>query len=665
MPTPPAPNAPDAPDAQPQQDADADLATHVDRAMFAEAAPPVAAPPGRAALTNQGSRGAGADIGPAPAAAEGPGSVPERVGHDTFTGRPSVRGRRYMVSAVHYLATMGGLRILDRGGNAIDAGVAAGLCINVVQPHLAMFGGVAPIIISRGGHDVVTISGLGRWPRAARLEDYLARYGGDLPGGLPRSVTPAAPDAWLTALAEFGTMSLADVLQPALELAEEGFALGPALQRAIANAARPGGAIARWPSTAATFLPDGRVPAVGDILRQPQLAGTFRRLIDAEARASGDRKARIAAARDLLYRGELARQIAAFHREAGGLLTEADLAEFHVRLEPPAHTTYRGLDVYSCGPWCQGPSLLIALNLLEGFDLRAMGRGTAPYLHAVLEALNLAFADRHHYFGDPDFVRVPLAGLLSKEYAAARRALIREGEAWPEMPPPGDPWAYEPGESAAAGGDGRAARGAHDAVRARPGPLEGDTSYVCVVDADGNGFSATPSDSVFGTPVVPGLGFAISSRGTQTWLDPDHPSRLQPWKRPRLTPNPALAHKDGQLFMTFGCPGGDTQVQGMLQTFLNVVEFGLEPQAAIEAPRVVSWNFPNSFWPHSYHPGRVDAETRVPPEVRAELAAMGHRVQAERAWGYVSLMCAIVVDPRTGVRAGGADPRGDNYAAGW
>lgn len=588
---------------------------------------------------------------------------PSGAGAEEFTGRPTVRGRRQMIAAVHYLATMGGLRILERGGNAIDAGVAAGLCINVVQPHMAMFGGVAPIILSlapKGTEPrrVVTISGLGRWPRAATLAGYVAKYGGDLPGGLPRTVTPAAPDAWLTALAEFGTLSLAEVLAPALELAEEGFPLHAELQRYIANAAKPGGAIARWPSTAAAFLPDGRVPQPGELFRQPQLAATFRHLIDAEAQASGDRRAKIYAARDLLYRGEIARQIAAFHQAQGGLLTKQDLAAFRVQIEPPAHTTYHGYDVYSCGPWCQGPALLIALNLLEGFDLRGMGHGSAAYLHTVLEALNLAFADRHHYFGDPEFVQVPLEGLLSKSYAAVRRALIRPGEAWQEMPPPGDPWSGEP---VRAGGPGVSEAGAP----ARRGAIEGDTSYVCVVDAEGNGFSATPSDSVFGSPVVPGLGFAISSRGTQTWLEPGHPSCLEPWKRPRLTPNPALAHKDGRLYMTFGCPGGDAQVQGMLQVFLNIVEFGLEPQAAIEAPRAVSHNFPNSFWPHVYHPGRADVETRVPEAVRAALAAMGHDIHAERAWGGVSLVCAIVVDPQTGVRAGGADPRGECYAAGW
>jgi gamma-glutamyltranspeptidase / glutathione hydrolase len=577
----------------------------------------------------------------------GPGSQRELMDEQTFTGRPSVKGRRHVISSVHYLATMGGLRILALGGNAIDAGVAAGLCINTVQPQLAMFGGVAPIVITPAGGEPVAISGLGRWPRAATLERYRAQYGDKMPGGLGRTVTPAAPDAWLTALAEYGTLSLAQVIEPALELASEGFPLGPELHRAIAGAAAPGGAFERWPSSAEAFLPGGpgsRVPELGEIYRQPLLAGTFRRLVAAESDAGGDRRARIYAARDLFYRGAIAREIAAFHQANGGLLTEADLAEFRVGIEPPARTTYQGYDVLTCGAWCQGPTLLLALALLKGFNLPALGRGSAAYLHTLLEALKLAFADRDAYFGDPDFVDVPLERLLSEEYASARRTLIRPDQAWPGAPPAGNAEALR--------------------VGARQ-ETEHDTSYVCVVDADGNAFSATPSDGGLGGACVPGLGFPISSRGGQSWLDPSHPSALGPWKRPRLTPNPAMALRDGRIAMAFGCPGGDSQVQGMLQVFLNIVEFGMEPQAAIEAPRVVTRSFQNSFWPHVYEPGRVDAELRIPPDVRAALAALGHDVHANHAWGGTSLMCAVTADPTSGVLAGGADPRGDCYAAGW
>jgi len=574
----------------------------------------------------------------------GPGSSRELMDGDTFTGRPSVKGRHHMISSVHYLATVGGLRILQRGGNAIDAGVAAGLCINVVQPQLAMFGGVAPIIVAPAGQPPVAISGLGRWPRAATIERYLEEYSGTMPGGLGRTITPAAPDAWLTALAEYGTLSLDQVLEPALTLAEEGFPLGPELRRAIVAAAAPGGAFERWPSSAEAFLPDGRVPELGEIFRQPLLARTFRRLLDAEAKATGDRRARIYAARDLIYRGEIAREIAAFYQASGGLLTEADLAEFRVGIDPPARSAYRDYEVLTCGPWCQGPTLLMALNILEGIDLHALGRGSAAHYHHVLEALKLAFADRDAYFGDPDFVDVPLDRLLSAEYAAARRRLIRPDVAWPGAPPAGNPLAL--------------------ALSARQ-ETEHDTSYVCVVDAAGNAFSATPSDGAVGGACVPGLGFPISMRGGQSWLDPAHPSCLAPWKRPRLTPNPAMALKDGRPAIAFGCPGGDSQVQGMLQVFLNVAEFGLEPQVAIEAPRVVTRSFQNSFWPHVYEPNRVDAETRIPEAVRAQLAAFGHDVHANHAWGGVSLMCAITADPTAGLLSGGADPRGDCYAAGW
>ena len=573
----------------------------------------------------------------------GPGSARELMEATTFTGRPSVTGRRHVISAVHYLATTGGLRILMDGGNAIDAGVAAGLCINVVQPQLAMFGGVAPIVIAPAGGVPVAISGLGRWPRAATLDRYLKEHGGTMAGGLGRTVMPAAPDAWLTALAEFGTLSLEAAIEPALTLAEDGFPLGPELHRAIAGAAAPGGAFERWPSSAEAFLPGGRVPEVGEIYRQPLLARTFRRLLAAEAGAAGDRKARIYAARDLLYRGEMAREIAAFHQANGGLLTESDLADFRVQVEPPVRHVYRGYDVLTCGAWCQGPTLLLALALLEGFDLTALGRNSAAYFHTVLEALKLAFADRDAYFGDPDFVDVPLDRLLSAEHAAGRRALIRPDRAWPGAPPPGE----LPGRLGL------------------QGEIEHDTSYVCVIDAAGNAFSATPSDGAVGGACIPGLGFPISSRGGQSWLDPAHPSCLGPWKRPRLTPNPALAVKDGRIAVAFGCPGGDAQVQGMLQVFLNVVEFGMQPQAAIEAPRVVTRSFQNSFWPHVYEAGRVDAETRIPEGVRAELAALGHEVHANHPWGGVSLVCAITVDPATGVISGGADPRGDCYAAGW
>jgi gamma-glutamyltranspeptidase/glutathione hydrolase len=576
------------------------------------------------------------------------------------SNRPSVRGKRYVVSSIHYLATMAGVRVLENGGNAADAGVATGLCINVLEPEMANFGGVAPIIYCPGsGGPVETISGLGRWPKAASIDYFKQHHGGDMPEGFARTVTPAAPDAWLTALARFGTMTFEEVVQPALDLVENGRPVDARFHMAMSA-----DAIRAYPSTAAVYNPAGQVPQVGDLFVQKDLANTFRRMIEAERRASGDRGAGIKAARDLIYKGAIARAIADFHQREDSLLTYEDLADFAVRVEPPEQISYKGYEIYSCGPWCQGPTLLMALKILEGFDLRGMDHHSVDYLHTVIEALKLAFADRHAFFGDPDFVQVPMAGLLSKGYAAARRAAIAPQQAAPDMPPPGDPWHFHTEPRRQNGPFPR-----QEPKRPQPERIvhwESDTSYLCVVDEQGNTFSATPSDGVGGAPVVPGLGFPISTRGTQTWLDEDHPCALQPWKRPRLTPNPAMVLREGRPFMPIGCPGGDAQVQGMLQVFLNIVEFGMEPQEAIEAPRVISHSFPNSFWPHSSRPGEVTVETRIATQVREALRARGHILQEDGDWsGGVSRVCAITVDAETGIRTGGADPRSTSYAIGW
>ncbi|MBI4279331.1 MAG: gamma-glutamyltransferase family protein [Armatimonadetes bacterium] len=576
------------------------------------------------------------------------------------THRPPIMGTHYMVASGHYLATLAGIRILERGGNAVDAGVAAGLCINVLQPDMTNVGGVAPIILrsARTG-EVVTISGLGRWPKAATLEVVLARGGGDLPLGVLRSVTPAAIDAWLTALERYGTKTLAQVAAPAMELAADGFPVNRFLHDNLARAAE---VIARWTSTAAIFLPGGRVPEVGDVLVQRDLARTLQRLAEAEGAAAskGDsREEAIRTARDLFYRGAIAREIVDFCRAEGGLLSLEDMAAFSVRVEPPVRATYRGHEVYGCGPWCQGPVALEALNILEGYDLRATGHLSAETLHLIIEALTAAFADRHAYYGDPDFVQVPISGLLAKAYAAEWRRRMEPRRAWSEMPSPGDPWVHE-GAPAVAGGA--------DAPAPKNGPIEPDTSYLCVIDAEGNAFSATPSDGVLSTPVVPGLGLIISSRGYQSWLDPHHPSCVAPGKRPRLTPSPGLVMRDGRVFLAYGTPGHDVQPQAMVQVLVNMLDFGMDPQEAIEAPRLATYNFPSTGHPHAYHPGLVRVESRVPEEVRGTLAAWGHKVEAWPAWmPSAGAVCAIRArwDRGRPLLVGGADPRRLAYAIGW
>ena len=578
------------------------------------------------------------------------------------TYRPLVTGATHIVSSGHYLATAAGFRILEQGGNATDAGVAAGIAINVTLPQWTGFGGVAPIII----HDAATgetrsISGLGRWPKAASIDHFVQNCGGQLPPGVLRTVTPSAADAWITALRLYGTMSFEQVVTPALELAEGGFPIPATLQSALANT---GDALigdsdgdGRWPSTAAVFFPGGRRPDVGDILVQKDLARTFRRLIQVERDHAGQgREAGLQAARDFFYKGEIAEEIVRFVQSEGGFLTMEDMAEFSVGVDTPPSIDYKGIEVYACGPWCQGPVNLQALQILEGYGLRGMGHNSAAYAHTVIEALKLAFSDREAYIGDPDFVDVPMAGLLSKSYAEERRGAIDPSRAAPEMPLSGDPWPHQ----------GMSARNGHPA---RPdlvaGGLPADTSYASVVDRWGNAFSATPSDSFGTSPIIPGLGFIASSRGSQTWLDPDHPSGLQPGKRPRLTPNPALAMRDGKPLLPFGTPGGDVQPQSMVQMFLNVVEFGMDVQQAVEAPRFSTWSFPNSFWPHAYHPGLVGVEGRMDSNVVAELSRWGHKVEVwDDFTPRMGCLCGVKVDQERGGLSGGADPRRDGYAMG-
>ena len=572
----------------------------------------------------------------------------------TATYRPPVRGMTHMVSAGHYLAASAGYRILEQGGNAIDAGVASGIVINVTLPNATNFGGVAPIMVYMADADETkTISGLGRWPKKTSIDS----FDNDIPKGIDRTIVPSAPDAWLTALAEYGTMSLQQVLQPALELAQDGFPISNTaaslLQKLSATVDKDA---PEWKSTFDLFAPEGKILEEGEILKQPDLARTFKRLIEAEQGAENKgRKEAITAARDLFYKGDIAKEIVDYSDSLGGLLSLSDMAEFHVEIENPTTANYKDYEILTCGPWSQGPVTAQVLQILENDDISAIPQNTPDYIHLLSQAFNLAFADRHEFYGDPDFIEVPIAGLLSKEYTKAQRNRISMQNAFTEMPDPGNPWIYE-------GKNGQNTLKHPDINRDR---LEQDTSYTCVVDKWGNSFSATPSDAVFGSPIVPNLGLMISSRGTQSWLDPNHPSSVAPWKRPRLTPNPAMAFKNGRLFMPFGTPGGDAQCPAMVQTFLNVVEFGMNPQAAIEAPRFVPWNFPNSFWPHAYHPGLIHLEGRISREVGQNLSTRGHKVEFIDDWSpSTGAMSCILVDQQNGSLSAGADPRRDAYAIG-
>jgi gamma-glutamyltranspeptidase / glutathione hydrolase len=568
--------------------------------------------------------------------------------------RPTIAVTQHAISAGHYLAATAGFDILQAGGNAIDAGCAAGIALGVLQSDLVDVAGVAPIMIYRADkEEVVTIAGLGPWPKALDPQLFQREHGGKIPKGVLRTVVPAAPDAWITALRRYGTMSFGEVAEAAIRLARDGFPMYPLM---AASLKRHEADHRAWPSTAAIFLPNGQPPEAGEVFRQTDLSASLQYMADEERAAAHrspngrGREAGLEAARDAFYRGDIARKIVAFMKQEGGLLSAEDLAEYRSPVGPPERRRFGDLEVFTCGAWCQGPVLLQTLALLEGTDLAALGQNSPDYIHRLAEALKLAFADREAYYGDPAKVEVPLATLISSEYAAERRKLIRSDRAWPEMPPPG--------ELGRNGARFRASIG-------DPNP-EPDTSYVCVADRFGNLFSATPSDGSYGSPVVPGTGLIPSNRGSQSRPDPRHPAGVAPDKRPRLTPNPALAIKGRDVFLPFGTPGGDVQTQAMLQVLLNLFVFGHEVQSAIEAPRFATYSFPSSFAPFDYYPGRLAVEGRIAEPVITELARRGHEIQRWPDWIWsAGAVCAILADRRRGILEAGADPRRAAYAIGW
>lgn len=574
--------------------------------------------------------------------------------------RPLIQGRNGVVVASHPDAAMAGLEILRRGGNAIDAGVAVGLALNVLHSHECSFLGVAPMVVYLADRrEVVSIDGLGVWPKAMSLEYLQKHHQGKLPPGIMRTLTPGAADAWFTALAKYGTLRFADVAQAAISLSGEGFPMYRYLASAIQSAPK---LYASAPGTGAVFLPGGRPPKLGEMFYQKDLAATLRALVAVEAsHESGGRVKALQAARDVVYTGDIAKKIAAYCEAEGGLMTMQDLAAYHVRDESPVSVNYRGYDVYCTGPWTQGPVLPQALKILESFDLRAMGHNSAVYAHTVDQALNLAFADREAYIGDPAFVDVPLEAMLSEAYLRERRKLIDPNRAWPAMPPAGDP---RRGRATVQGAPQSPAEAA--AAAGTTGKETSGTSYFGVIDRSGNMVSCIPSEGAKSGPIIPGTGLALCWRGFQSKTEPGHPAAIAPGKRPRLTPCPALVLKDGEPVMVLGGFGGDHIPQGVLQVFLNIVEFGFDPQEAVEAPRFYTYSFPNSQTPSAYSPGLMRVEKRVGLDVFESLRGRGHKVEAHPEWWEgACLYGAIKRDPASGVLQGGADPRGEAYAVGY
>jgi gamma-glutamyltranspeptidase / glutathione hydrolase len=581
---------------------------------------------------------------------------------DTF--RPVVRGRRGAVAAGHPLSAEAGMRLLQQGGNAVDAGCATILAASVIEFSHFSFGGEVPIIIKTASSAPTVINGQGIAPRLATREFFLARAkngqqekgsAGIPSSGILPATVPAVLDAVVTALDHFGTKSLEQVIQPAIELAD-GF---PIDELRVSYIEKTRKIYEPWPTSAKLFLPGGRVPKPGEIFSQPDLARTLREIVKAErASRSRGRHAGLIAARDYFYKGTIAKRISDFSEANGGLLRAADLAAFHAKVEEPAKTTYRGYEVYKTGFWAQGPVMLETLNILEGFDLRVMRHNSADYVHTLTEAMKLGFADRDRYYGDPDFVRVPGTELLSRDYAAVRRALIDEKHASLEQRP-GDPVNNKPllnnTVQPAAIGESRVP----EAERAN------DTTCVNVIDKDGNMFSATPSGAWLPTVVAGDTGVMLGQRMQSFLLEEGHPNVLQPGKRPRVTLTPTLVMKDGKPIFVLSSPGGDNQDQSLIQVLLNIIEFGMNVQEAVEAPRFQTLHLVSSFDDHRFNPGVLNLEDRIDKQVANDLSSRGHKVEMHTAWGNPSAPTVIMLRPDSGAIEAGADPRRGRYALAW
>ncbi|MFH1086162.1 MAG: gamma-glutamyltransferase family protein [Chloroflexota bacterium] len=596
-----------------------------------------------------------------------------------FTTRPVVMGRRGVVTSGHYLASAAGLRIMDQGGNAIDAAAAMGFCLCLLEPQSNGLGGEVPTLIySANERQVYALSGMG-WSPAAFTIEWCRANGIDLipgDGYLPACV-PAMVGSWALAVARFGHLSFSQILAPAIELAEGGFAVYPGLHGALTGNERK--FAERYPTSGAVYCPGGRAPEPGTVLRCPDWAATLKTLARAEDAAKHKgRVAGIEAACDAFYRGPIAERIAAFiadhpvedasGRAHAGLLTYADMAEWHAELDTPVTVNYRGLDVFKCPSWTQGPAFLQQLTLLEGYDLAAMGHNSADYLHTLVECAKLAFADREAYYGDPLHDQVPMDVLLSKEYAAARRALV--GAVASREMRPGDAGGGFPAYATLP-----VLEDTRRALAILGGPVRdlglghahmGDTTHLDAVDRLGNMVAATPSGGWLGTsPVIAGLGFPLGTRGQMFYLNAARPNALAGHKRPRATLTPSLVLKDGQPWMVFGTPGGDCQDQWTLQAFLNYVEFGMDLQESLDAPTLHSVHFPSSFYPREAYPGRIVAEGRMAKEVVAELERRGHEIQWTGDWANGKCM-AIRYDGVRGVIHGAVAPKGSiGYALGW
>jgi len=596
------------------------------------------------------------------------------VNPNTFTTRPEIEGTFGVVATTHWIATAVGMSMLEKGGNAFDAAAAAAFTLQVVEPHLNGPGGDVPVIVhdvKRGKTEV--ICGQGVAPAGATIAHYRSEGLDLVPGtGLLAAVVPGTFETWMLLLRDYGTMKLADVLAPAIGYAQNGY---PLLERTNATIATVAELFRDyWPTSAAVYLPHNKVPATGDLFANTALAATYARIIKEAESTGGDRVAQIERARQSWSHGFVAEAIDRFCRTQDimdtsghkhrGVLTADDMARWTPHIEAPLTYDYGRYTVCKTGPWGQGPVTLQQLALLKGFDLDGLDPTGPDFIHLTVECSKLAYADRETFYGDPDFVEVPMTTLLSDAYNAQRRKLVTD-KASLEL---------RPGSIEGFGAvvklrresvpeNARMAAGAGEPTVGKMGAMRGDTVHFDIIDQAGNIVSSTPSGGwLHSSPVIPELGFCLGTRAQMFWLEEGHPAALAPGKRPRTTLSPTMALRDGEPYLAWGSPGGDGQDQWITQMFLRHVHCGMNLQEAIDAPAWHSEHFPSSFWPRTSRPGVLVLEGRVPQKTVDELKRRGHEVEMGPDWSEGRLTAASRVGRR---RRAAANPRGmQGYAAG-
>ena len=564
---------------------------------------------------------------------------------------PEVRALHEMVGGGNNFVVEAGMRILRAGGNAVDAGVAAVLAAAVTEEDHFSMGGEMPAIVKMNGQPAQVISGVGTAPAKATIEFFKNRplepwetadRKAPIPAqGILATTTPGMFDGEMLALEKFGTMTFAKVAEPAIEFAD-GF---PTTEVFADTLKRDDSMLRRWPSSVAVFYPGGKLPIHGEVFHQPDLARTLREMVTAEEKTRGDRVKKIDAVRDYFYRGPVAKKMGAFSEAHGGLVTYSDIAAFHAEIDTPRSTMYHGYEIVKPGFWTQGPVLLEMFNLLESYDLKAMKHNSPEYLHTLVEAAKLAFADRDMYYGDPKFSKIPEEELLSKKYAAERRKLIDPMRASLESRP---------------GAVGNRRIPMPDGNQAK---IEvNDTTCVNVMDRMGNAFSATPSGAWLPALIAGDTGIAFGIRLQSLLTVPGHPNVIEAGKRPRVTLSPTLILKDGKPVYAISTPGADNQDQALLQVIINLIEFDMTPQEAVESPRFQTEAFYSSFATHQFAPGQLNLEDRIPKATADKLAALGHKVRVTGSWSNAS--APTVIKRSDGVLEGGADPRRGRFING-